>query len=181
MKASEPRTRRRRAPSTIAAGVLILGLTALFGVIGVDQMRGALDADRIDRETLLSAIGLGLDAGDLQTFLAITGGVLLALCAITASLGVGVLRRREGARHAAIGTFVVFAVITIPLAFSGLLSDDPPPGVLFGLGIGALDAAVVALLLRRDTSADFERAEELRARLRAERRRLRRARSPDAT
>jgi hypothetical protein len=81
-----------------------------------------------------------------------------------------VLRRREGVRHAAIGTFVVFAAVTIPLAVSGLLSEDPSPGVLIGLGIGIADAFVVYLLLRRETLIDFERAEDARLRARAERR-----------
>jgi hypothetical protein len=165
--------------STTAAGILILALTALFAVLGVDQVRGALDADQIDRETLLTAIGLGLNPGQLRTFLAITSAVVLGLCVLTTILGIGVLRRREGVRHAAIGTFVVFAAITIPLAVSGLLAEDPSPGVLIGLTVGVADAGVVVFLLRRDTSIDFERAEQARARARAERRRRRRSRQAE--
>lgn len=165
--------RRSRAGSTTAAGVLILVLTGLFAVLGVDQLRGAFDPDAIDRETFLTAIGLGLNRGELQTFLAITGSVVVGLSVLTAILGVGVLRRREGVRHAAVGTFVVFAAITIPLAVTGLLSEDPSPGVLVGLGIGVSDVVVAALLLRRETSIDFEFAEEARARAKAERRRRR--------
>jgi hypothetical protein len=159
-----------RAGTSTAAGVLILALTALFGAIGVDQARDAMDRARVDRETLLTAIGLGLNPEETQNLMAITAIVVLALSTLALVLGIGVLRRREGVRHAAIGTFVVFAAVTIPLAVSGLLSEDPSPGVLIGLGIGIADAFVVYLLLRRETLIDFERAEDARLRARAERR-----------
>lgn len=173
--------RRRRAASTTAAGVLIFALTALFVVFGVDQLRGAIDPSSIDRETYLTAIGLGLNPEELGNYLTITGIVVLVLCGLTAIEGLGVLARREGVRHAAIGTFALFAIITIPLAVSGLLSEDPSPGVLLGLGIGVADAGVVALLLRRETSDDFERTEEDRLRSRVERRRRRASRQAEGS
>jgi hypothetical protein len=169
------RTPPGRAGTSTAAGVLILALTALFGVIGIDHARDALDPDRVDRETLLAAIGLGLNPDETRNLLAITAIVLLALSALTTVIGIGVLGRREGVRHAAIGTFVVFAVVTIPLAVSGLLQDDPSPGVLIGLAVGIADALVVYLLLRPETAIDFERAEDERLRWRSERRASRRA------
>lgn len=164
------RNSRPRGGTALAAGILMLAITALFTVFGVDMALQALDPDRIGRDSMLTAIGLGLTREETQNLKGMVSVVVLALCAISAVLGMGVLRRREGVRHAAIGMFFLFTAITIPLAITGLASEDPPAGVLIGLAIGVLDAVIVYLLLRPQTMAEFERAEAERDRIRAERR-----------
>lgn len=162
--------RKPQTGSARIAGVLMLAVTVVFTVLGVDMARDALDPSRIGRENFLNAIGLGLTRTETQNLKGMVAVVLLSLCAVAAVLGIGVLRRREGVRHAAIGVFFVFTAITIPLAITGIASDDPPPGVVVGLAIGVLDAVIVFLLARPQTMAEFERAEAERDRVRAERR-----------
>ncbi|MBA3728616.1 MAG: hypothetical protein H0W94_05370, partial [Actinobacteria bacterium] len=68
--------------------------------------------------------------------------------------------------HAAIATFVLFTLVTVPLAIAGLNADEVTGGAWVGLFIGLLDALVLWLLLRGKTSRDFERAESIRRRQR---------------
>lgn len=168
---------RKPRATSVTAGTLILGLTALFAAIGVDLARNALDPSSIDRETYLSAVGLGLNEDATRNLMGITAIVVLGLCALTTVLCIGVLARREGVRHAAIGTFVAFAGVTLPLSVAGILSDDPAPSAAVGLAIGVMDAVVVVLLLHPQTVADFQRAEAARQRLRSDRRARRTARA----
>lgn len=156
----------RRSGTTNAAGLLILALTALFTLFGVDLARRAIDPSLVDRETYLSAIGLGLTPQEAQNLTTLTAIILLGLCVLTTAMGIGVLRRRESVRHAAIGTFAVFALITIPLSITGIVADDRVLGAWIGLAIGATDALIVWQLLKPATTADFERAESARSRAR---------------
>lgn len=150
----------------IGAGMLILVLTLLFTVIGIDQARQALDPSLVDRETYLAAIGLGLNPEEAQNLTGLTAIVILVVCAVTLAEGLGVLARRPGPRHAALGTFFAFAVVTIPLAIAGLFSQDPSRSVLVGLLIGVADALVVYLLLHPGTVLAFDRAAKVRQRAR---------------
>jgi hypothetical protein len=157
---------RPRAGSTTMAGVLILAVTAFFVAGGVDLARKALDPSLIDRETSLAATAFGLNpqaAANLTTILAF---VVLGLCALTSVMGFGVLARRQGPRHAAIGTFVIFTLITTPLAISALSADPPASGAWIGVLVGLVDGAIVWLLAMPKTGADFERAEYDRQRAR---------------
>jgi hypothetical protein len=166
--------KRPRAGTTVGAGLIILGLTAFFVVAGVDLARSALDPSSLDRETYLSAVGFGLNPEETQNFLGVMAVVLLGLCALTTSLGIGVLARREGVRHAALGTFALFTIITVPLSLVGLNAEPPSGGAFLGLLIGLADALVVWLLLMPKTTADFERAEVTRQRARFAREEARR-------
>lgn len=159
--------RMPRSRTSLAAGILILGLTALFLPIGVDLARDALDPSRVDRETSFSAIGFGLNQQETQNMLGLTAILILGLCVLTTVLGIGVLGRREGVRHAAIGTFFVIAAVTLVLSVAELFSDDVAPTAAIALAIGATDASIVYLLLHPLTTADFERAEFARERVRA--------------
>ncbi len=85
-------------------------------------------------------------------------------------LVIGVLGRRASVRHAAIGTFVVFAAVTLPLSIAEIFSPDPEPTAAIGLLIAGIDIAIVVLLLRPETLNEFERAESARDRVRAARR-----------
>lgn len=160
----------------IGAGVLILVVTAVFVAIGVDQARQALDPSLVDRETYLASIGLGLNPEESQNLTGFTAIVVLLLCALTAIEGIGVLARRPGLRLAAIGTFIAFVAVTLPLAVAGLFAEDPSGSVLVGLLIGVVDAIVVYLLAHGQTVLAFDRAAKERDRARWARRDARAAR-----
>ena len=160
---------RKTKGTWIWAGVLILGVTALFTAIGIDQARQALDPSLVDRETYLAGIGLGLNPEEAQNFTGLTAIIVLCLCVLTTIEGIGVLARRQGPRHAAIGTFVAFAAVTLPLSIAGLFAEDPSGSVVVGLLIGLADALVVYLLVHGQTVLAFDRADLARERARAAR------------
>jgi hypothetical protein len=162
--------RKPRAKTTIAAATLMLALTALFGVIGVEQARSALDQSRIGRETYFSGVDFGLNAVETRNLITISAVLVLGLCILSVVLVIGVLGRRASVRHAAIGTFIVFAAVTLPLSIGELFSEDPEPTAAIGLLIAGIDIAIVVLLLRPATLNEFERAEAARDRVRAARR-----------
>jgi drug/metabolite transporter (DMT)-like permease len=168
-------SQRRPASALVAAGVLILAVTALFAAVGVERGLAALDPDRIDRDTLLAGIDFGLNPEAVQNLSGIAAALLLLLCLLTTILGVGVLLRRESVRLATIGTFAVFAAVMVPLALAGVLSGEPSTSTWVGLGAGVVDAIVVYLLAKPETKREFELAERARQARRAERSARRRA------
>lgn len=173
--------RTRRATTSVAAATLMFLVTAAFAAIGVDLARRALDPARIDRETYLSAVDFGLNVDETQNLIGLSAIVVLGLCVLSTVLWLGVVGRRDGVRHAAIGTFVVFAAVTLPLSAAEVLSRDPDPTAAIGIAVAALDAAVVILLLNPRTTVDFERAEAARERHRSARRAERSRRSGRAS
>lgn len=168
-------TNVRRGSTAMAAGVVMLGVTALFGAVGVERGLAAVDPDRIDRDTILAGIDFGLSPEATQNLSGISAAVILLLCILTTILGIGVLMRRESVRHAAIGTFAIFAAVVLPLALVGVLSGEPSVSTWVALGAGAVDVLVVYLLAQPDTKREFEVAERARERRRAERAARRRA------
>jgi uncharacterized membrane protein len=152
---------------SILTGISMLAVTGLFVVIGVDAVLDAFVSGRLDRDTYLSAIGFGLNPEETKNFLAIVGIVVLALCVVTTIEGIGVLGSREGVRHAAVGTFLVFAAVTLILSIAELMSEDVERSVAVALLIGVVDALVVYLLVHERTTAEFERAERGRERARS--------------
>jgi hypothetical protein len=159
-----------RAKTTIAAAVLMFALTVPFTVMGVGMARNALDPARIDRDTYFSAVGFGLNSVETRNLIAISAVLVLGLCILTLVLVIGVLGRRASVRHGAIGTFIVFAAVTLPLSIAEMFSEDPEPTAAIGLLIAGIDIAIVVLLLRPETLNEFERAESARERVRAARR-----------
>lgn len=159
-----------RAKTTIAAAVLMFALTVPFSVMGVGMARNALDPARIDRDTYFSAVGFGLNSVETRNLIAISAVLVLGLCILTLVLVIGVLGRRASVRHGAIGTFIVFAAVTLPLSIAEMFSEDPEPTAAIGLLIAGIDIAIVVLLLRPETLNEFERAESARERVRAARR-----------
>jgi hypothetical protein len=170
-----------RAKTTIAAAVLMLALTVPFTVMGVGMARNALDPARIDRDTYFSAVGFGLNSVETRNLIAISAVLVLGLCILSLVLVIGVLGRRASVRHGAIGTFIVFAAVTLPLSIAEIFSEDPEPTAGIGLLIAGVDIAIVVLLLRPETFNEFERAESARERVRAARRAERLAARSDAS
>ena len=160
-------TGRTSRPRSILAGVLMLALTAVFVVIGVDAVLDAFVQGRLDRQTYLTSVGFGLNEDEMKNFLAIVGIVILLLCVVTAIESIGVLGSREGVRHAAVGTFLVFSVVTLILSVAELMSDEVERTVAVALVIGVVDAVIVYLLVDERTTAEFERAERARDRARS--------------
>lgn len=159
----------KRAGTTSTAVFLIFAVTAFFLVPGVQLVLQALDPTRIPEQTYLQGIAFGLGDTETQNFTTILAFIVMGICLLAAVLGLGVLFRKSGMRHAAIGLFSLFAIITIPLAIVGIRSDTPRRGAWFGLAIGLVDAGIVWLLLAPKTADDFERVESARARAERER------------
>jgi hypothetical protein len=148
----------------------MLALTVPFTVMGVGLARNAIDPSSIGRDTYFSAVGFGLNSVETRNLLAISAVLVLGLCILSLVLVIGVLGRRASVRHAAIGTFVVFAAVTLPLSLAEIFSADPEPTAAIGLLVAGVDIAIVILLLRPETLNEFERAESARERVRAARR-----------
>ena len=161
------RSGRTTRPRSILTGMLMLALTAVFAVIGIDAVLDAFVTVRLDRDTYLTAVGFGLNAEETKNFLAIVGIVILVLCVVTTIEAIGVLGSREGVRHAAVGTFLVFAAVTLILSIAELMSDEVERSVAVALVIGVIDALIVYLLVQERTTAEFELAERARDRARS--------------
>jgi hypothetical protein len=159
-----------RADPARVAGALILALTALFTAVGVERALAAIDPSREARGTVLAAFAFGLSPEAAQNLTAIAAILVLAASLLGAVLGVGVLLRREAVRHAAIGTFAVFAAVMLPLSIAGVLSGRPTGTTWVALGVGIADAVIVYLLSKPETKRAFELADRSRQR-RSERRR----------
>jgi hypothetical protein len=159
-----------RAKTTIAAVALMLALTAPFTVMGFGFARDALDPARVDRDTYLRAVDFGLNSVETRNLLTVSAILVLGLCILCLVLVVGVLGRRASVRHAAIGTFVVLAAVTLPLSIAEIFSEDPEPTAGIGLLVAAVHIAIIVLLLRPETLREFELAESARERIRAARR-----------
>jgi hypothetical protein len=156
MRARPP---RRPATSTVAAaltiGVLTVGFIAyaFISIVRVD----ATDASR-------DAVILGLSGREEGTATMIVSVVILALSLLTALQCLGVARRQQGARHAALVTFGVLSFVSLAAALTGLQAEPPAPNAGYGILVGVLDAVVVVLLLLPSTADDFELAERERDR-----------------
>jgi hypothetical protein len=159
-----------RAKTTTAAVALMLAVTVPFTVMGVALARNALDPARIDRDTYFSAVGFGLNSVETRNLVALSAVLVLGMCMLSLVLVAGLLGRRASVRHGAIGTFIVFAAVTLPLSIAEIFSTDPEPTAAIGLLVAGIDIAIVALLLRPETLNEFERAESARDRVRAARR-----------
>ena len=125
-------------------------LTAPFVVIGVQLALEALRPGRLgaaDRRAA-SAWGLHFDPSVAPTVAGIGALVVLLVCALTIGLAVGVFFRRDGAHHAAIGVFAMFAFTKLLVAGAGMLSNPPAPNAEWGLASTAADAFVLWLLCR---------------------------------
>jgi hypothetical protein len=86
---------------------------------------------------------------------------------VTTIEAIGVFGSREGVRYAAVGTFLVFAAVTLILSIAELMSDEVERSVAVALVIGVIDALIVYLLVQERTTAEFELAERARDRARS--------------
>lgn len=153
---------RRPARSTAMAVGLICIVSVGYAVYAVLVLRDAGDAGPVaSRDAVVLGIS-GREEGVARVIVAI---VILAVSALTVSLAVGVLRRRQGARHAALVTFGVLGLVAFAASLPGLAADPPRPGAPIGLATAIVDVAVVVLLLLPMTADDVEDAERDRERM----------------
>jgi hypothetical protein len=110
------------------------------------------------------AVVLGISGREEGMATTMVVGVILVVSALTLSLTVGVLRRREGARHAALMTFGILGFLALAASLPGLAAVPQRSGAPFGVLVGLTDLGVVALLLLPATADDVEDAERERDR-----------------
>jgi hypothetical protein len=151
---------RRPAWSTLVAAGL-MGLVSLgfagYALIVLSETNGGPVGSR-------DAVLLGLSGREESTATTIVVIVILVVSALTLGLTIGVLRRREGARHAALMTFGLLALLALAASLPGLMAVPPRSGARFGVLVGLADVAVVGLLLLPMTADDVEDAERTRGR-----------------
>lgn len=143
-----------------AAGLMGL-LTVAFGGYAI------LALLRVDTSRVIAssdAALLGLNGQQETTVTVIIAAVILVVALLTLTLTLGVARRREGARHAAMLVFGTLAVLSLAAALPGLTARPPRPGAGYGLLVGMLDAAVVVLLALPATADDVDTATRARER-----------------
>ncbi|HEX9888297.1 MAG TPA: hypothetical protein VGA69_02375 [Nitriliruptorales bacterium] len=132
----------------------------------------------VDAETFQRLVGGGMDADvdggvgrpltreDAAFWLQLAGAVVGGLSLWSIGLAGGVALRREAARHAALVTFLFFALVAVPHGIGGWFLDPRPAGVLGATLAAASTASVVWLLATRQLADDVSRASFYRRRRR---------------
>lgn len=145
--------RRSYTWTTLVALGLVTVLTVAFTAQGVERLVAAGGAQTA-RE---AAFGVAqANAGTSRT---LTATLILAFCAVTAALAIGIARRREGSRHAGIAVFLLLGTVSLGSAWSGFAADPPAENAWLGALNGVTCLAICASLVHPRTAADFDRAE----------------------
>jgi hypothetical protein len=170
--------RKPRQKTTVAAAIAIFVVTVPFLIdgIGVARYLGNPEAMSEEVSMNITLLHVGRGPNELANYVRIVSGILLLACALSIFVGIGVLRRREGAVHAGVALFALMSVIAIGTSLSGLAADPPESRARFGILVGIVDALIVYLLLRRSTLDDVNVAEWERKQAKAERKAKRTAR-----
>jgi hypothetical protein len=151
--------RRRLASTTKAAALLIAGLTAAFVGFAIRDL-ATIDPDRTTLEPEASL--LGLNPAQANNAVVVSAVVIFVTSGLCLLVLIGILRRLQGARHAAIFLFAVLAFVVLAVSFSGLSADPPSPNAAYGVLCGVINAIITALLLAPSTADDFSEAEHAR-------------------
>jgi hypothetical protein len=159
--------RRLPALTTLGAAAVMSVLTVVFVVYALRALTG-IDPDRSSAET--NELLLGLNPQQANNATAVTAVLIFAMSALTLVMVIGIMRRREVSRYAAIFVFGLVAVIVLAGSLEGLLADPPRPNAVYGVACGLVNAVIVALLLAPGTADDFAEAEHQRKRARDRRR-----------
>jgi hypothetical protein len=154
----------------VAAGVLMLGVSAPFVVQGVTAaVRAGQDSLASVRETLVT-FGAPAQQSEATALFVLFAVVLLVASGLGVLVAVGVLLRRSWAREGALGLFGIFALLALASGLRGVTAEPPARNAGWAILVAAVDIAVVVLLLHPLTSRDFQVAEMRRGRKRAGRR-----------
>jgi hypothetical protein len=155
---------------TTAAAVFLGGLLSIaFAWAGVQLFFDGLDPTGIDLDTRSAAVRLGVPGGvRAMGVMSTISGIVILLFALVALIAlIGVATRRQGFREAALGVFVAFAIVMIPLGISGQMADPPAENAMMGILVGVVSGLVVVLLAVPATSLTFDQAEVDRRRKQA--------------
>lgn len=158
------------ARSTVAAGVLMLGVSAPFVVQGLEAAFQAADQDSLAsvRETLVT-FGAPAQQAEATALFVLFAVVFLVVSGVALLVSVGVLLRRSWAREGALGLFGLFAVLALASGLRGIAAEPPGRNAEWAIVVGLVNAVIVALLLAPSTVRDFQVAEMRRSRRRARR------------
>ena len=155
---------------TTAAAVFLGGsLTVAFAFAGTQLFLDGLDPQRVGEETRSAAVQLGIPSGlrEMGVLSTISGIVILFFVLVATVALIGVARRRQGFREAALGVFSAFAIVMIPLGISGQVANPPGENSMTAILVGVISAMVVVLLAVPATSLTFDQAEVDRRRKKA--------------
>jgi hypothetical protein len=155
---------------TTAAAVFLGGsLTIAFAFAGLQLFLDGLDPQRVGEETRSAAVQLGIPSGlrEMGVLSTISGIVILFFVLVATVALIGVARRRQGFREAALGVFSAFAIVMIPLGISGQVANPPGENSMTAILVGVISAMVVVLLAVPATSLTFDQAEVDRRRKKA--------------
>jgi hypothetical protein len=160
-----------RARTTTFAALLITLVCIPFVINGWELVRLAQDPSSVDTDVRAALIMSGTSGGPNETrnYAIIGATLMLGLSALSLSIALGLLRRLQGALHAGVILFAVFAFIALAASASGLASDPPAPNARLGLAVGLVNAAIVATLMTKSTHDDIEYMDALRTRRRFQR------------
>lgn len=154
--------------TTVAAGVLMLAVSAPFVVQGVSAALRARSPGAVDaaRETLvqLSVPAMRNEASQMFGLFAV---IFLVVSGLALLLAVGVLARRGWARETALATFGLFALVALASGLRGISADPPGRNAGWAIVVGLVDVAITVLLMLPATARDFQLAEFRRERRRA--------------
>ena len=158
--AADVHGRRHLAKTTLAAAALIAAVTTAFLTYLLRYAGHQREGADLDASLL------GLNSQQAQNAAGIARVLIVVVSLISVLLLIGILRRRQGARFAAIGVFGMLAIVVGSVAWTGLSAHPPAPNALYGLACGVVDALIAGLLLAPATADDFDEAEHERQWLR---------------
>lgn len=158
----------RPAATTVAAGALMLVVSAPFLVQGVSAALRAASPEALDlaRETLVT-IDVPAMQDEASNLFGLFALIFLAFSALGVLLGVGVLLRRAWARETGLAVFGFFALVALGSGLRGMNADPPGRNAGWAVLVGLVDIAIVALLAMPATARDLRLAEHRRERRRA--------------
>jgi uncharacterized membrane protein (DUF2068 family) len=145
----------------LLAVAIMVGITVHFAVQALGtltRLRGG------DAETQRALIELGVPLEGAPTALVTVAAVVLATCVLYLLAAAGIWFRRPWGREAGGLLAGVLALIAIPLSIGGLTASAAGTRPVEGLVVGAINVAVVVLLVHRATTRDFAAHEHWRSR-----------------
>lgn len=163
-------------PYTLFAGALMLALTVPFAMAAWSMWQ--VSATPLDPAAYQRVAVSGVDTGfadlfgrtlsreDARFWIRLSGGFLGVLCAFTASLSIGVALRREWARHTAMVVFLLFGLISVPLALGGAFATPRPAGLTSAVVVASGTVLVLLLLASIEVADDIARGTFYRERKR---------------
>ena len=140
----------------MTAAIVIVVVTTVYAAYALRRLT-TIDTTRAVATRGEVLLGLNAQMGNNATL--ISAVLILLISVIALSVAIGVVRRRPGARLAAIGLFVALAAVSLWVGLGGVIARPPAPNAWYGVLTGVVDGLIVALLVAPATTQDFSRAE----------------------